>query len=180
MKRELNLLLLVELICIGCCIFDLRYGKPEKKREVITLGISANIEIETKKEEPKKEEKVEPVIKEQQINKYTTRITSYWVNDECNSEDMTASGKSSKDFQLNDKGWYTWNGKLVIATASTRLGSSSQKTYKLYQEVELLINGTTYQAVVLDVCGACQRNNRIDLFVKDRAHAIDQNIEIIY
>ena len=113
------------------------------------------------------------------INTRKTRLTSYWVNDDCNSEDITASGKSSKDFQLNDKGWYTYNGKLVVATASHRLGRTNQRTYKLYEELTLIINGTSYQAIVLDVCGACMKDNRIDLYVKDRQHMIDQQIEIV-
>lgn len=116
------------------------------------------------------------VVKE---NRYKTRVTSYWVNDECNSIDMTASGKSSKDFKLNDKGWYTWNGMLVVATASKRLGNTNQKTYKLYDQITLVINGISYKAVVLDVCGACMRDNRIDLFVKNRASMVDGTIDVI-
>lgn len=110
---------------------------------------------------------------------YKTRITSYWVNDECNSIDMTASGKTSKDFKLNENGWYTWNNMLVIATASERLGKTNQRTYKLYETLELKIKGKTYKAVVLDVCGACMRDNRIDLYVKDKSHMIDTTIEVI-
>lgn len=148
----------------------------EKEAIILNSGIEQILEPENK---PLEKTNAEYIYKEPVIRTYTTRITSYWENDDCNSEDMTASGKSSKDFQLNEKGWYTWNGKLVVATASTRLGRTNQRTYKLYQELTLIINGTSYQAIVLDVCGACMRDNRIDLFVKNKASMIDQRIEII-
>ena len=124
----------------------------------------------------KKEPEPEPIIEEPRH--HSTRLTSYWVNDDCGSKDITASGKTSANFQLNDKGWYTWNGMLVIATASTRLGRTNQRTYRLYEEIYIKINDIVYKAVVLDVCGLCQIENRIDLYVKDRASMVDQMIEV--
>ena len=118
----------------------------------------------------------EPIV--EQPKSHNSRMTSYWVGDDCNSEDMTASGKTTRDFELNDKGWYTWNDMLVIATASKRLGKTNQRTYRLYEEIYIKINDIVYKAVVLDVCGACMRDNRIDLFVKDRASMIDQQVEV--
>lgn len=165
------------------------------KRAIILLIISITLVIGIWSKEPKEkiypynatedDLKIHNVIEEEPpteiitINTYKTRLTSYWVNDDCNSADMTASGKSSKDFQLNDKGWYTYNGKLVVATASYRLGRTNQRTYKLYEELTLIINGTSYEAIVLDVCGSCMIYNRIDLYVKDKQHMIDQQIEIV-
>ena len=119
------------------------------------------------------------ITNEKEIIVRETRLTSYWVNDDCNSEDMTASGKTTKDFKLNSNGWYTWNGMLIVATASNRLGKTSQKTYNLYDEIELIINDRQYTAVVLDVCGACMKYNRIDLFVKNKESMIDQQIKIL-
>lgn len=149
------------------------YVYPKPKEQFVEETVE-----ETKVEIPSKVITTESeYIVEQKI--YTTRMTSYWVNDDCNSTDMTASGKSSKDFKLNENGWYTWNDMLVIATASERLGKTNQRTYKLYEILELKIKGKTYKAVVLDVCGACMRDNRIDLYVKDKQHMIDQKIEIV-
>jgi len=164
MKRIIGVIIL-ELVLIAYMSIQVEIVKS--KPDPIVLGINVTSEIKGK---PK------PVVR--QSNSYRTRMTSFWVGDDCNSEDMTASGKSSKDFGINEHGWYTWNGMLVIATASHRLGNTNQRTYNLYDQVTLVINGVSYKAVVLDVCGFCQIDNRIDLFVKDRASAIDTNVEI--
>lgn len=168
MKRIIGVIIL-ELVIIAYMTIQVEIIKV--KPDPIVLGINGTSEVKGKP-------KPKPVV--YNSRSYTTRMTSFWTGDDCNSEDMTASGKSSRDFQTNGNGWYTWNGMLVIATASNRLGSTNQKTYNLYDQVTLVINGVSYRAVVLDVCGACQRHNRIDLFVKDRASAIDTNVEIKY
>ena len=126
-------------------------------------------EEEKKKKEEEEKRKAEEEAKKART--FTTRLTSYWVNDECNSADMTASGLYSVHFQLNENGWYTYKGMLVVATASTRLGKTNMKTFKLYDQITLVIKGKSYRAIVLDVCGACMRDNRVDLYVKDGAHA---------
>ena len=117
--------------------------------------------------------------KEYEPETYTTRLTSFYTGDSCNTGSVTASGLSTTDFQTNEKGWYTYQGKLVVATASTRLGTTSMKTYNLYDTITLIIDGTRYEAIVLDVCGACMRHNRIDLFVSGRESVIDRNIEVV-
>lgn len=165
--KKIKAIIIIEMIIIS--MFCLSMNKTIIKYKPITLGISGTTEV-------KQKPKPKPVIN--YSSSYRTRMTSFWVGDDCNSGDMTASGKSSKDFGVNGNGWYTWNGMLVIATASHRLGNTNQRTYNLYDQVTLVINGNTYKAVVLDVCGACMRDNRIDLFVKDYASAIDTNVEI--
>ena len=88
------------------------------------------------------------------------------------------------NFQLNDKGWYTYKGKLVVATATPYLlkqgwSQVSGITYhKYYDELKLVINGVTYDAIVLDSCGACMKKNIIDLYVKDGAHSITTQITV--
>ena len=82
------------------------------------------------------------------------------------------------DFGVNNNGWFIYNGKLVVATASTRLGATNMRTYNLYDELILNIDGVDYNAIVLDVCGACQRDNRIDLFVSSVIYAKDTSIEV--
>ena len=113
---------------------------------------------------------------------YTTRMTSYYTNDECNSVDITASGLSSKNFDINENGWYTYQGKLVIATASYRLKNwtmtDQAHPYNLYDELVIKINGINYDAIVLDLCGMCMWYNRIDLFVSNKQSAIDKYVEV--
>ena len=119
----------------------------------------------------------EPVIEE---TSYITRMTSYYADDGYGTGKTTASGLSPANFEINENGWYTYNGKLVIATASERLGYTEMRTYSLYDEITLNIDGTDYDAVVLDVCGACMKHNRIDLFVSGSWAVKDTMIEVKY
>lgn len=112
------------------------------------------------------------------------RMTYFHPGDGLGTGSVTASGKSTTSFEINDRGWYTYEGKLVVATASNRLKSwpmykdSTQKTYKLYEELLLTIEGIVYEAIVLDVCGACMQSSKIDLFVKDRNSGLDTTIYV--
>lgn len=130
--------------------------------------------LEVIKEEPVVEEHVVEEVQEVPSS-YTTRMTSYYPEE---GETMTASGLGINNFGVNDKGWFTYNGKLVVATASNRLGSTNMRTYNLYDEVILNIEGIDYDAIVLDVCGACQKYNRIDLFTSSVIYAKDINITV--
>ena len=95
-------------------------------------------------------------------------MTSYWADDGYGTGNCTGSGLCSWDFEVNDKGWYTYQGKLVIAT----------HTYKYGDEITLTIDGVDYQAVVLDSCGSSMRTDRIDLFVSNSASARDIMVEV--
>lgn len=115
------------------------------------------------------------------------RMTYYYPGDNCASGTITASGLSTKDFTLNDRGWYTYDGKLVVATANKALtkgkwakkyGSSTQRMYNLYDELTLEIDGVDYPAIVLDMCGAAMKAAKVDLFVKDRKSGLDTQIKV--
>ena len=109
------------------------------------------------------------------------RLTSFWADDGYQTGSCTGTGLCEDDFQINDKGWYTYKGKLVIATATSYLlkyGYSKRnnvKYYKYYDEVTLIIGDTYYDAIVLDSCGACMKKNIIDLFVSNEKSAITTN-----
>ena len=130
---------------------------------------------------PKKEEKQE-VVQEPIETTYTTRLTSYYANDGYGTGNCTGSGLCENDFEVNDKGWYTWNGKLVVATATDYLlkyGFSladGVHTYKYEDEITLNIDGIDYQAIVKDSCGNCMKTGRIDLFVSNGNSVIDTQI----
>lgn len=115
---------------------------------------------------------------------YETRMTSFYANDGYGTGNCTGSGLCSWDFGVNDKGWYTYNGKLVIATATnylTRSGWSladGVRTYKYYDELILNIDGVDYPAIVLDSCGSSMRNGRIDLFVSGAWAVKDTIIQV--
>ena len=115
-------------------------------------------------------------------NTYTTRMTSFYTDDECNTGSVTASGLSTNDFDINSNGWYTYQGKLVIATASYKLKNwtmtDQAHPYNLYDELVINIDGIDYNAIVLDLCGYCMWYNRIDLFVRNKQSAIDKYVEV--
>lgn len=128
-----------------------------------------------------------PVGVPNRINDDIYRLTHYYTGDSTNSTTITASGLSTNQFQVNNKGWYTYQGKLVMATANTRLLSwdqyknSTQKTYNLYDEFTIVIDGIDYKAIALDVCGACMSNKKIDLFVAGSEYGIDRKeVQVIY
>lgn len=86
-------------------------------------------------------------------------FTNYgtWDNE---SKDITASGHSSKDFEINELGMYTYEGKIVLATANTSRWNRSLKSgynsHELYDLIDFELNGNMFAGIVLDVCGACQ------------------------
>ena len=53
----------------------------------------------------------EPVV-------YDYRLTSFYAEDGYGTGACTGSGLCTKDFTTNDKGWYTYKGKLVLAGAT--------------------------------------------------------------
>ena len=134
---------------------------------------------------------VEEVVEEKQevietpvSDSYTTRMTSYWSDDGYGTGECTGSGKCSWDFGINDKGWYTWEGKLVVATATTYLANQGWQVnpgvhlYKYYEELVLTIDGVEYDAIILDSCGSSMRTDRVDLFVSNGSSAKDTTINV--
>lgn len=99
-------------------------------------------------------------------------LTNYWSGD-GSSGTTTASGLKVSDFEVNEDGLYTYNGKIVVATANvSRLNKPIRESYKshnLFDELELTFNNKPYTGVVLDVCGACfgvdgEELQRYDIF----------------
>ena len=109
------------------------------------------------------------------------RLTYYHNGDNYGSGTCTASGICTNRFQVNEKGWYTYQGKLVVATAveryipKSRYGYQEHITYrKIRDEFKIIIDGVEYEAIVLDICGSCMKNKRIDLFVGNKESGIDR------
>jgi len=129
---------------------------------------------------------VKPVFEEpktdsgQEINKMYLKeyrkvdvyFTNYHLGD-GSSGTTTASGLRIYDFEVNDDGMYTFDGKVVIATANmTRLQRGiveGYQSHELYEEFSIRLNENEYQAIVLDICGACygvfdEQLQRYDIF----------------
>ena len=130
---------------------------------------------------PIKEENKEEVVQE---TTYTTRLTSYYANDGYGTGNCTGSGLCSWDFEINDKGWYTYQNKLVIATATTYLANQGWSIadgvhlYRYGDELTLTIDGVEYDAIVKDSCGSSTKTDRIDLFVSNSQSAKDTMITV--
>lgn len=106
------------------------------------------------------------------------------------------SGKTINDFQttiIEGKKVYTYKGKIVVAAATEELfktGYSKNRAnvrqtgkhyYNYYDEIKLCINGNTYDAIVLDSCGAAMWDggHRIDLFVPSSSDVISaSNVKV--
>lgn len=170
-------------------------AKEEKQKTEIKKAIknkenrvyTKEIVEEVSEEQPVQE--VQPVQEEiiqepEQTNEstYETRMTSYYNNDGYETGTVTGSGLGVNDFEINSNGWYTYQGKLVIATATEYLlkyGFSLAEgvhTYRYYDELTLNIDGIDYQAIVLDSCGSSMKNGRIDLFVSSEEYIKDTTI----
>ena len=125
---------------------------------------------------------VKPTVTEiktntEKVRKY--RLTSFYANDELKTGDCVGAGFCWWDFDVNEKGWYTYKGKLVLAAATTYLqkkfGTRENITYfKYYDEVNVTIDGVVYPGIILDTCGACYRDVRIDLMVRDGKSVVDR------
>lgn len=120
------------------------------------------------------------------------RITSYHPGDGCATGTKTGSGKTINDFNtttIGGKRVYTYQGKIVVATATEELlrsgynvkgGGTRQQGkhyFKYYDTLKINIDGTYYDAIVLDSCGAAmwQGEKRIDIFVPSSSDIINRS-----
>lgn len=107
---------------------------------------------------------------------YETRLTSYYPRKPIRP---TGCGLGIEDFGVNEYGWYTYNGQLVVATATNYLLNygwryqDGVRLYNYYDNLILEIDGVDYEAIVLDSCGICMTTGRVDLFVTDKDAVID-------
>lgn len=112
---------------------------------------------------------------------YETRLTSYYPKKPVSP---TGCGLGIEDFGVNENGWYTYKGKLVVATATNYLLNygwryqNGVRLYNYYDVLILTIDGVDYEAIVLDSCGICMTTGRIDLFVVNRDAVIDTQITV--
>ena len=135
---------------------------------------------EETEQETEQEEVVAEVVTS---NNYTTRMTSFYPAESTN---CTGSGLCTWDFDTNENGYYTYNGKIVVATATKMLEREGfvlydgVHTFNYYDELQVNINGVQYSAIVLDSCGNCMKTDRIDLFVNGAESVIDTTVDISY
>ena len=173
----MNKIVPLSLLGVAMILKPINIVKAEYKE--MTINAQSSVKIIAKIEENTQNNQIPDAEK---MVEYETRMTSYYSNDGYETGVCTGSGLCINDFQVNDKGWYTYQGKLVIATATTYLlkyGFSladGVHTYRYYDELTLNIDGVDYQAIVLDSCGSSMKNGRIDLFVSNSNSVKDTQI----
>mgnify|MGYP004593679495 FL=1 len=126
------------------------------------------------------------------LNQYMLTLTYYYPGDATGSGSTTGSGVTTSNLTTDEKGWYHYQkdgvNYLVVAAATTYCRDSSNhcgvniqkhgiaKTihyYKYFDTLKIDIGGKTYDAIVLDSCGACMwgdrdiRGEKIDVFVRN-------------
>ncbi len=117
-------------------------------------------------------------------SQYKARLTNFWPDDGYGTGRVTGSGKTIYDFQVNEHGWYTYQGKLVIGTGTPYLLKYGYKQgkgvrlYEYYDELTLTIDGKNYPAIVLDSCGAAMKEKRIDLYIVGERYKKDTTIRV--
>ena len=122
----------------------------------------------------------------EQAKERNITITNYgkWDGESGNT---TASGLKIKDFKVNEDGFYTHNGYVVLATANTsRLNKKLNNGYKSHELGEIIsfeLNGKQYHGKALDVCGACyglsnEQTQRYDIFTT--SNVIGKKQGVIY
>lgn len=169
----MNKIVPLSLLGVATMIMPIKVNSAEYKE--ITINAQSSVKIVAKVEE--NAQKNENIVQ----NSYTTRMTSYYSG-EAGSGECTGSGLCINDFQVNNKGWYIYQGKLVVATATPYLLKygftlyEGVHTYRYGDEITLNIDGVDYQAVVRDSCGNCMRTGRIDLFVSNANSVKDTQI----
>lgn len=127
------------------------------------------------------------------VIKYTNyRITSYHPGDNCLSTNKTGSGKTTNDFVIKTicgKQVYTYKDKIVVAAATQELyntgysknGSQVEQAdkhyFKYYDTLKITLDGTDYDAIVLDSCGAAmwQGEHRIDIYVPNSDNVLNRS-----
>lgn len=162
--------------------------KTKTRKQEVEKAISEAAKIEAEERmaaqlEAERQRAIQTAAKEKEaleaakrLQKQEVLFTNYYLDD--GSRDMTASGLNTKDFGINNQGFYTYQGKVVLATANkTRMDwplKSGYKSKELYTELTIELNGQKYEAIVLDVCGACygigqETKQRYDIFATHNA-----------
>lgn len=130
---------------------------------------------------------------DQTDQRQNVRFTSFWPEE--SSGNKTASGLGVEDFGINAQGWFTYQDKVVVASATEECLKSTAgacrkysklpegyQLHRLFDELTLLVDGVEYPAIILDHCGASfwdEEHQRYDIYVVDEDHLIDNAGQVV-
>lgn len=116
------------------------------------------------------------------VDEYLLTLTYYYPGDATGSGGTTGAGISVSNFTVDENGWYRYYkdgvNYLVVAAATTYCRDAANHCgidvakhgiatnipyYSYYDTLTLQIGEKTYDAIVLDSCGACMWGDRDDL-----------------
>ena len=178
--RLLTYMLAVMAIIIGVLIgmvIDVRGEVVEEVAEEIVQEVEVVEVVETPST---------PTLIEREVV-----FTNYYTGDRCGSTAKTGSGLTTDQFKVNELGFYTYNNKVVVASATYQGLNSSYGVLERYSEpldgityhnyfdtLELKIGGVAYEAIVLDTVGAGMELQpsdnglqRYDIFIAGKEYA---------
>lgn len=189
--HDVIIILLIAFLIVFYFIFIDEKPKNDEKNIKKTIEIVEKVEQNVEK--PIKNEENQPkMIKNVEKVELIYRLTSYRPGDEMGSGTITGSDLTIYDFQVNDRGWYIYNGKIVLAGATNEcLNSTKDKRcmefphvegkhyFNYFDELEIMVDGVVYDGIILDSCGGCMYityENRIDLFVSTYISPEEQDL----
>lgn len=180
-------------------IFNLSGQVNQLKSEVAIL----NEEVVVLEEEVKTYRDEKEFVDIPVETKREVYFTNYYANDGYGTTAKTGSGLSADDFQINSLGWYTYQGKVVVAAATNEGLASSYGVlanynepepgityYSYYDTIIFEIDGILYEGIILDTCGASMNIdylnqhdggvNRLDIFIADGQYSFGKVRGTVY
>ena len=152
-KKEVKISFLVIITVLFLCYYSWYSNNLNIRRDEYSLLLNPQV----KETDNQSGEEINKTYLEE-YRKVDVYFTNYHLGD-GSSGITTASGLQIKDFEVNEYNMYTYDGKVVVATANlTRLPRGIVEGYnshELFDEFTIRLNDKEYQAIVLDVCGAC-------------------------
>ncbi len=178
----------------GMCFF---YEQAvSNQQEVIAMQQSRIAELELAYFE--KETLIEHTYIYEVSNGYECIFSNYYTGDADGSTTKTGSGLTTSSFEINDMGWYTYKGMVVLAGATwsgieSNYGNlakvhdipSGYRIYHYGDEVTFMFRGVEYKGIILDTCYISMIDNnekaqRYDIFIADKSYSFGLEKGVIY
>lgn len=202
MKRVVKLLMLSVLLNIGFVVgIEIQKTNYEnaintKYEQINQLELRNNTNVAKLIKLIKENQELKDMMADMD-HSYPVYFTNYYVGDGSSSK-RTGSGFTVDDFEINENGMYTYQGKVVVAAATWEGIHSDYGVlaeintlpygYHIYSYNDVIrfqFNGVEYEGIVLDTCGAAMRDlgeeyQRVDIFIAGKEYSFGKNVGIVY